>query len=178
LPAVPFPVDPFPLLLWYGQAIKEEHSRNRWDKNLEKIAKDYASNCIWGHNLYRGFAGENLFARAENPSFMEAIKSWYSEIQHFSPAMMTCDSDETCGHYTQVVWANSRKVGCAIHKCPTMKKLPTFKDATFIVCNYLPPGNYIGTKPYKKGAVCSQCPTGYKCKDKLCSESFFIFLNQ
>lgn len=47
------------------------------------------------------------------------------------------------GHYTQIVWRTTTKVGAARW---TFKS----KDKTivFIVANYDPPGNYLGQKPY------------------------------
>ncbi|PKI53176.1 hypothetical protein CRG98_026437 [Punica granatum] len=49
-------------------------------------------------------------------------------------------SGKVCGHYTQVVWRNSVRLGCAKIRCIT--------GGTFIGCNYDPPGNFIGQQPY------------------------------
>jgi len=73
-----------------------------------------------------------------------------------------CSGGE-CGHYTQVVWANSRYVGCAFRRCP--HKVVT-------ICNYWPAGNlnYPTIKPYTKGPACSKCASGAgRCKNKLCN---------
>ncbi|XP_064611671.1 peptidase inhibitor 15-A-like [Liolophura sinensis] len=75
-----------------------------------------------------------------------------------------------CGHYTQVVWAKSTKVGCGYAKCPTLK-MPsgnTVKNAIFVACNYQVAGNYAGLPPFTMGKKCSKCPSGTKCKDSLC----------
>ncbi|CAH1441532.1 unnamed protein product [Lactuca virosa] len=48
--------------------------------------------------------------------------------------------EKMCGHYTQVVWRNSVRLGCARVQCNN--------DAWFVTCNYDPPGNYVGEKPY------------------------------
>ncbi|CAK9327998.1 unnamed protein product [Citrullus colocynthis] len=45
-----------------------------------------------------------------------------------------------CGHYTQVVWKDSIRIGCAKANCRT--------GGAFIVCNYDPHGNIIGQRPY------------------------------
>jgi pathogenesis-related protein 1 len=39
-----------------------------------------------------------------------------------------------------VVWGNSVSLGCAKVTCSA--------GGTFIVCNYDPPGNVVGQKPY------------------------------
>jgi len=41
--------------------------------------------------------------------------------------------------------------------------------AEVLTCNYLPQGNFVGRKPFKKGAPCSKCESGAAwCKYKLC----------
>ncbi len=54
----------------------------------------------------------------------------------------TCQNGQVCGHYTQLVWANSNRVGCARVTCPSM----TYKYN--ILCDYAPAGNYVGQWPY------------------------------
>jgi len=74
-----------------------------------------------------------------------------------------------CGHYTQVVWAKTRHVGCAIQDCSPLTG--AFSQGTYLVCNYGPAGNYVGQKPFLKGAACSKCTSGTSwCNDKgLCN---------
>lgn len=45
------------------------------------------------------------------------------------------------GHFTQVVWKSSTKVGCFTAKCPagTVLSFPSW----YTVCNYNPPGTYM-----------------------------------
>ena len=47
-----------------------------------------------------------------------------------------------CGHYTQVVWRNTTKIGCAIYTCPG------FQYGSTVVCDYGPGGNIGGQSPY------------------------------
>jgi len=47
-----------------------------------------------------------------------------------------------CGHYTQIIWADTQKVGCAYHNCNKGN------EGAFFVCHYWPPGNY-ATYPYE-----------------------------
>jgi len=85
---------------------------------------------------------------------------------------MKCVPGKMCGHYTQVVWATTRHVGCAYHRCDAIRDYPSGVDITgdYLVCNYWP-GQYNirGKQPYKKGAQCTECGSGYGwCKNKLC----------
>jgi hypothetical protein len=48
---------------------------------------------------------------------------------------------EGWGHFSQVVWAGSTKVGCKTQFCPAGTVYSTM-DAWFTVCNYYPAGKY------------------------------------
>ncbi|MEI6088085.1 MAG: CAP domain-containing protein [Bacteroidota bacterium] len=46
----------------------------------------------------------------------------------------------TSGHYTQMVWKNTKEVGVGVSTCPN--------GAIIIVANYFPAGNYMRQFPY------------------------------
>ncbi|XP_041051794.1 peptidase inhibitor 16-like [Carcharodon carcharias] len=143
--------------------------RMNWDKDLEEMAVKYAQECTWGHNKNRGRTGENLYLINTSPLDLKAaIEKWYLEVADYTYETMDCAPQKKCGHYTQLVWANSDKVGCGCHFCDEVKGLE-INNLSILVCNYLPPGNVIGQKPYMKGTPCSQCPDGTKCIDELCT---------
>lgn len=48
------------------------------------------------------------------------------------------------GHFTQVVWKGSRKMGIGLATNPSTQ-------STFVVARYLPPGNYQGMFPQNVG---------------------------
>uniref|UniRef100_A0A3Q3E2B1 Peptidase inhibitor 16-like n=1 Tax=Labrus bergylta TaxID=56723 RepID=A0A3Q3E2B1_9LABR len=80
----------------------------------------------------------------------------------------SCDEDKMCGHYTQMVWADTHRVGCAVHVCTDMEGL-NWGRTNFLVCNYYPAGNYEGERPYVEGDWCSRCPENLqKCENNLC----------
>ncbi|XP_072335931.1 peptidase inhibitor 16-like [Scyliorhinus torazame] len=140
----------------------------KWDTHLEKIAKKYANKCLWKHNKDRGRVGENLFATNGPLDPPIGVEDWYLEIFDYTYENMSCVPRKMCGHYTQVVWANTDKVGCASHFCDKLQGLDN-KNLSILVCNYAPPGNVVGFLPYKKGIPCSACPAGFQCLNKLCS---------
>ncbi|CAD5315104.1 unnamed protein product [Arabidopsis thaliana] len=49
-------------------------------------------------------------------------------------------SGKQCLHYTQVVWRDSVKIGCARVQCTN--------TWWFVSCNYNSPGNWVGEYPY------------------------------
>jgi uncharacterized protein YkwD len=70
-----------------------------------------------------------------------AIDSWANEKAYYDYANNT-GNGHTVGHYTQVVWKNTSKVGCG------KAKVTTAYGGTFVVCRYSTPGNYVGERPY------------------------------
>ena len=70
----------------------------------------------------------------------DAVSSWASEAADYDYASNTCAG--VCGHYTQVVWATSTKLGCGVSTCPGLIYGHT------IVCDYAPGGNISGQRPY------------------------------
>ncbi|XP_008051285.1 glioma pathogenesis-related protein 1 [Carlito syrichta] len=147
-----------------------------WDPALAQIAKAWAKNCLFKHNpqlhpphkLHPNFTslGENIWTGSVSLfSVSSAIRNWYDEIQYYDFNTRKCV--KVCGHYTQVVWADSYKVGCAVQFCPQVSGVKELYNVAHFICDYGPPGNY-PTWPYKKGATCSACPNNDKCLDDLC----------
>uniref|UniRef100_A0A4W3GME1 Peptidase inhibitor 15a n=1 Tax=Callorhinchus milii TaxID=7868 RepID=A0A4W3GME1_CALMI len=153
-----------------------------WDENLAKSAESWAATCIWDHGppyLLR-FLGQNLSVRSGRyRNILQLIKPWYDEVKDYGfPYPRDCNprcplkcSGPVCTHYTQMVWATSNRVGCAIHTCHNMNVWgSTWRRAVYLVCNYSPKGNWIGEAPYKVGVPCSACPPSYGgfCNNNLC----------
>ncbi|KAJ7525560.1 hypothetical protein O6H91_17G056800 [Diphasiastrum complanatum] len=114
-----------------------------WDDGVASYSRWWANhqrnfeNCAMRHS--NGPYGENLFwgsGKAWTPG--DAVSSWVDEKQHYSYSANACAG--MCGHYTQVVWRNTRKLGCTSVTCDN--------GNTLIICNYDPPGNYIGQRPF------------------------------
>ncbi|NWX91437.1 PI16 inhibitor, partial [Nothoprocta ornata] len=138
-----------------------------WDAELEAFAQAYAEKCIWDHNKERGRRGENLFAMTPTLDLEFAVEDWNGEEKFYNLTTTTCAPGQMCGHYTQVVWASTHRIGCGVKFCAKIDGIET-EDMYLLVCNYYPPGNMKGRKPYKEGASCSQCPEGTLCVDSLC----------
>lgn len=113
-----------------------------WDKDLASSAQEWADTiavtCEMKHS--DSYNGENIYYSSsltlEHPQ--EVVDSWGSEAESYDYASNTCS--ETCGHYKQVVWKYTTKVGCAVSKCK--------KGGQIWVCSYSPTGNIINSKPY------------------------------
>ena len=75
------------------------------------------------------------------------MQSWANEAPNYNYANNTCA--DVCGHYTQVVWRDSTTLGCGVTQCNVNSPFGAgFPNWTFVVCNYAPPGNFTGQRPY------------------------------
>ena len=118
----------------------------QWSEEDAAVARAYAAKCVFAHNAQRGQRGENIYASGgtgKTPN--EVVQNWASEAKNYTYATNQCSG--VCGHYTQVVWRESVKLGCAAQKCTTNSP---FGGGTWElwVCDYSPPGNFNGRKPY------------------------------
>jgi hypothetical protein len=126
-----------------------------WDAILADSVYGYATKCqgtsgLLSHNADRstdyqalggsGYVGENIYGssgRSATPD--DAMSLWMSEASSYDYASGNIGS---AGHYTQVVWRDSVRIGCAIVDCPAL----TYHNT--VICDYAPGGNITGQKPY------------------------------
>jgi len=161
-----------------------------WDDALASVAQAYSEKCIWAHNANRASdvwtyqdeatfkfdnyslsVGENIYATTAsytNDSLIAGITDWYNEYSLYTYSDPFTFSD-SAGHYTQVVWAETRYVGCGYTVCPTLTNL-AYDNALFLVCDYYPAGNVESGVMYETGTACASCPSDRtSCTDGLCS---------
>lgn len=113
-----------------------------WSKSLQNTAQIHA-NALARTNTFAHSStknGENLFASSGKSGYVSALNAWYGEKKNYNLSSNQCKPSKICGHYTQIVWKNTKEVGCAQAKSASW--------GTIIVCQYSPAGNYRGEKPY------------------------------
>jgi len=186
-----------------------------WDDTLATQSQTWADACVGDHDPKAAIDfGENLWMLTNSKEYSsadltKAVQEWYDEIKdvewqkdaagEYSEAKSKagtkdCASPDAAngncfiGHFTQVVWAKSNKVGCGVKKCsPMTVSGGKYPNGALLVCRYLPAGNKAAKKdspnhvtmPFvagKKGAACSGtmttaglCNAGTKptrCADK------------
>lgn len=124
------------------QEILETHNELRalhdapelqWDNTLAEYAQRHASQCEFKHT--HGPYGENL--AAGYPTAEAAITAWYDEQRYYS--YTNPQFSMSTGHFTQLVWKSTVKVGCALVPCNGQHGTP----GNYLVCEYSPPGNRI-----------------------------------
>ncbi|XP_064812435.1 peptidase inhibitor 16-like [Oncorhynchus masou masou] len=145
-------------------------SKVKWDEKLKILAEGYAVKCMWEPNpdLELLNMGENLFVSNEPLDLNMTMEKWFLEHLDYDYNNNSCQEDKMCGHYTQMVWADSHSVGCAAHRCDTIEGL-SFEKVNFLVCNYYPKDKFKDEKPYEEGEWCSKCPDNVpRCDQNLC----------
>lgn len=137
-----------------------------WDKALQQKAGDWGRFCVqqnkkcsplrhpgtdggseqelqkylpnnWGQNLYQSNGtGE------DTSSPEDAVNDWYAECSLYNPPVepqSVPDNFMAVGHYTQVMWRDTKKLGCSSVKCTDSQYINGKNVKTkgaMIVCNY------------------------------------------
>lgn len=138
------------------EQILEAHNRYRkkhcappleWSDDIAEQAQSWADKlekrgCAFDHSS-SGY-GENLAAGTESVMDADrAVEIWYEEKQHYRGGFSM-----QAGHYTQLVWVGSKRLGCGTTTC---------QGKRIWVCNYDPPGNVQGQYPSNvKSAGCKK----------------------
>jgi len=115
-----------------------------WSKKLAKKSLKWAkklkrkNGCLDNHSPkeYRENIGENIaWSKGYLMSPREVAELWISEQEYFDFNKRICKTDvDSCGHYTQIIWRDTKKVGCAMVQCG---------DEQVWVCQYEPAGNVL-----------------------------------
>ena len=150
-----------PLESFFNNDILQHHNEARakhqdtpamtWDYTLQGYAQTHCDKLADERAFYhsqavdRGNSGENLYKRYGSQAMEVCQKvgsmgsqGWYDEIEFYDYATggkKDGDEGEMIGHFTQQVWVDSIKLGCAY-------SLTSAKDQVIVCCNYSPPGNY------------------------------------
>ena len=118
-----------------------------WVNNLKRT-----NNCRLRHSNSNGQYGENLYwasariwtdgrRELQHVSPATVIDKWASEKTYYDYDNNSCAGGKICGHYTQIVWRTTTKVGCAMAVCNDSQE-------QVWACQYQPAGNWVGNRPY------------------------------
>jgi len=121
-----------------------------WDDALGVGAATYAQqmafNGMFQHSSRqaRRGVGENLWMGTHGAFSVEAmVGGWAAEKRYFVPGIFPNNSRtgdlEDVGHYTQLMWRKTGRVGCA---------LAAGRTDEILVCRYREAGNVEGERPF------------------------------
>ncbi|EYB83225.1 hypothetical protein Y032_0340g2994 [Ancylostoma ceylanicum] len=137
-----------------------------YDCDIEESAMRHAKRCYFAHSPAheRENLGENLYYTSELrvdkiQAAEQSIKAWFDELAQYGVGQENVLTEQLwnrprtqIGHYTQMVWQDTYKLGCYVEWCSSM---------TYVVCQYGPKGNWLGDLIYEKG---NSCTTDADCK--------------
>ncbi|GAA3704731.1 hypothetical protein GCM10022268_12990 [Sphingomonas cynarae] len=154
-PAALTPPRPVPTADALQQAMLDAHRQARaqvglpplaWNDDLAAAARDHAAMLARMGTLRHADQpsieeqGENLWAGTRGAyAYREMIAAWADEAAHFvnapTPQFSRTGQWQDVGHYAQIVWRDTREVGCAMASDPR---------EDYLVCRYRPAGNIVG----------------------------------
>ena len=104
-----------------------------WSETLSHYAADYLNenNCVFQHS--GGDYGENIAYGYSSPA--TTIQAFGDERRYYD--FNNPGYSSATGHFTQLVWKSTTEVGCGRRWCGNSM-------GWYLVCEYSPPGNYIG----------------------------------
>ena len=121
-----------------------------WSVDLAKYAQDWANkmaadHCSLEHRPGAGPAkrvyGENIYMSEDgSATVLQAAQDWFNEKKSYKHQPLNNDNLASSGHYSQMVWRTTTKVGIGQAVCAG--------GGVLIVANYDPPGNVYGQKAY------------------------------
>lgn len=125
-----------------------------WDSKIEKQAQEWANtlakNNVFKHSTstFNKWMWENLYTLTTSDKKIqsngsEAVILWINEWNDYDFDSNTCNIWAVCGHFTQIIWKNTKRVGCG----QSIKKKGSV-ITLYWVCQYDPPGNYIWERPF------------------------------
>ncbi|XP_043222964.1 venom allergen 3-like [Amphibalanus amphitrite] len=142
-----------------------------WNDEIARIAQRLALTCVRGHDKCRDlkmmYLGQNLAQityqkeQKSPPNMTALVYGWYDEAPLFSnDNIHHIDIPEDAGHFTQMFWAETYKLGCGYTSF-----FSEYANGwiVYLVCNYGPTGNWQFGDMYLIGPPCSKCPNGTTC---------------
>jgi uncharacterized protein YkwD len=132
-------------ILFLHNKIRTQHQAANliWDNALAHYAEQYAAKCEFKHS--GSPYGENL--AAGYPSIRANIDAWYQERKYYSythPGFSV-----KTGHFTQLIWQASKKLGCGFAACNGKNGTP----GNYLVCEYSPAGNVTNQGYFKENVA-------------------------
>ena len=117
-----------PPLIWSKKLAKKSL---KWAKKLKR-----ENQCLYNHSPKenRKNIGENIsWNQGCSMKPRQVAEYWISEQEYFNFDTRICkEKADSCGHFTQIIWRDTKMVGCAMVRCG---------EEQVWVCQYEPAGN-------------------------------------
>ncbi|CAN3377437.1 hypothetical protein DIURU_003321 [Diutina rugosa] len=147
---------PQPTLGEFEQQILDTHNQKRalhgvgslvWDASYAEYALNYANSVVDCNNMQlihsKGPYGENLAAGYVGG--VDPVDAWYDEIKLYD--FNNPGYTKGTGHFTQVVWKSTKRLGCAKIMCNNEWRQYTICEYGDGTDNVIGTGNVVGIDP-------------------------------
>src|SRR5690242_4351367 len=125
-----------PALVWNDKLAAQAKA---WAEHLATTGEFGHSTCCGAFRDY----GENVAGYFTGIG--QGVQLWVDEKNHYNGGPLPPDTPgsgpQAIGHYTQMVWRTTTSVGCGTAS-------GSGHPFSILVCQYSPPGNIFGQKPY------------------------------
>ena len=124
-----------------------------WDEELAQVAQRLADQCVFDHDcsecrrVGRFSVGQNLYQAfttrtEERTDWVGAIDSWFNEIELLPISSISSFAfSPSTGHFTQLAWASTNKIGCGVTQYPSGRWAHRFcsrlKHLRNLICYFL-----------------------------------------
>ncbi|KAM7540499.1 hypothetical protein Aperf_G00000031439 [Anoplocephala perfoliata] len=128
-----------------GQPPSDKIRDLKWNDELARMAQAHSDKCGFNHNSYDERATQTFKYVGQNfavfSSIKEGVDKWFEEHKDYDYNANSCRG--VCGHYTQMVWADTTDLGCGATKCNYQGHM-----MYYLICHYGPTGNFNNQRPY------------------------------
>jgi len=141
-------------VLYHHNVHRSHHSASplEWDSGLEACAQALANKCVYQHdvsisaggqaagygqNIGYGVSADNIGSMITSMMYNDEMED-YPGYDQASPDMTNFDK---WGHFSQMVWNGTAKVGCVTVVCQNLGNAASSEPLPFTVCNFSPAGN-------------------------------------
>ncbi|KAK3489010.1 CAP domain-containing protein [Neurospora hispaniola] len=164
-PAAPSGSDYASTLLYHHNIHRSNHSAGAmtWGETYANYAQQAAASCVFQHDLTPGGGGYGqniaMWGSSDKQTVQDvgAVKAgaqattnmWYNgelslwPASDYGKANPDMSNFEGWGHFSQLVWKESKELGCFTQFCP-QGTMSSQMDVWYTVCNYYPAGNMGG----------------------------------
>ncbi|CAB3372010.1 Hypothetical predicted protein [Cloeon dipterum] len=157
-----------------------------WDDELAEVAQRWAEQCTFGHDRNRTvdrFAvGQNVAYEWWSPGpapiiILSSTIAMFNEVDkpgYPAPYISQFQVVPQTGHFTQIVWADTSRIGCG-RSIYNETKNGKVGETKLLVCNFGKAGNFINQPVYETGEPdCAVFSNQYKglCTTNQVNEEF------
>ncbi|KAL1289394.1 hypothetical protein AAHE18_20G055300 [Arachis hypogaea] len=122
----------------------------KWSKQLTRMAEKFLNkhiiHCLQGqlvarYSIYHGQNTARIPGFENLTAIHQAVEMWVEQKRYYDYESNSCiGGGNLCHSYTQVVWKDSKEIGCSRVTCRI--------GGSLVACIYRPLGNVAGQRPY------------------------------